>query len=169
MIGPQAYEYADIRYTNCEDAHPLLLPVWYSSRYHTIASHTFIVNGEEVHVDLIRSGTFRASWEPSHKDMPREVDGIAYHYKGHGDAAPFLHACGVFNDQQLNEAYKNNKEGSRNVCGWKISMNPWFAVTIASDGVGWPDDFQILHEVPTNSEWEDILEQVLTYIKEVIE
>ncbi len=102
--------------------------------------------------------------------MPCEADSVAYHYKGHGNATPFLHACGVFNDEQLNKAYENNTEGSsKPVCGWNISMNPWFAVTIASDGIGWPDDFEILYEVPTQSKWEEILEQVEDYIKEMIQ
>lgn len=165
------YDYADVRCFTDERGihHYLLAPEWYSSGHHTIATHTFTVNGKQIHIDLMRGGTFQASWEPSPKDMPREVDSIAYHYKGHGDAAPFLHACGVFTDQQLNEAYEHNKVGSLNACGWKISRNPWFAVTLSSDGVGWPDDFEILHEIPSASEWEDIVERAIAYAHEEVD
>jgi hypothetical protein len=166
MKTDSKYKYANIRYSDEDELSttPLLLPEWYSS-HHTIASHTFIIDGEEYHVDLMRSGTFRASWIPSRKDMPKEVDGIDYNYNGHGNATRFLHACGVFNDRQLEQVYKNNTEGSdKPVCGWCISMNPWFAVRIASHGVGWPDDFEILHDIPIQSKWEEILEEAYEYI-----
>jgi len=165
------YDYASTRYSDEDELNktPLLRPEWYSSGYDTIATHTFTIDGEEYHADLMRHGTFRASWIPSRKDMPKEVDGINYNYNGHGDATRFLQACGIFNDEQLGQAYKNYIEGKKGVLtGWNIRMNPWFAVTIASDGIGWPDDFEILHEVPTQSEWEDILERVEDYIEETI-
>ena len=103
MRTDSAYDYADIRYSDEDELSrtPLLRPEWYSSGYDTIASHTFTIDGEEYHVDLMRHGTFRASWIPSRKNMPKEVDGINYNYKGHGNATRFLQACGVFNDEQL--------------------------------------------------------------------
>ena len=165
------YDYADIRYSDEHelDTTPLLLPEWYSSD-HTIATHTFTINGEEYHVDLMRCGTFKAQWIPSRKDMPKEVDGINYIYTGHGDATRFLQACGVFNDEQLGRAYENNTEGKKDVhTGWNIGMSPWFAVRIASQGVGWPDDFRILHEVPVHHQWKEILDEVYEHIVEVIE
>lgn len=173
MRTDSEYDYAHIRYsdnTMMETSSgwsrvPLLRPEWYSSNYDAIASHTFTIHGEEYHVDLMRCGTFKASWTPSRKDMPKEVDSINYNYTGHGDATRFLQACGVFNDEQLRQAYENNIEGKKGVhTGWNISMNPWFAVRISSHGVGWPDDFRILHEIPFHDEWHEILEEVYEYL-----
>ena len=131
-------------------------PEWYSSG-EDIASHT---EGKYT-ICLIRSGTFRASYEPSRETMTtvhKEVDGINCHYKGHGDATHFLNACGVFTDKDLESAYTSDD--------WRIDMNPWFAVQIVSDGMAWPDEYEILHEIPTQEEWEALVKGALEYAKE---
>ena len=123
------------------------MPEWYSSGV-DIASHT---EGKYT-ICLCRSGTFRASYQPSRKTMNavhKEMDGIEYHYKGHGNATYFLNACGVFTDECLVNAYSSDD--------WDIDMNPWFAVVIVTDDVAWPDDYEILHEIPTQEEWEGIV------------
>lgn len=132
------------------------LPEWYSSR-EAVASHT---EGEHT-ICLCRSGTFRASYQPSRKTMitvHKEVVGINCHYKGHGNATHFLNACGVFTDEDLGWAYSSDD--------WGIDMNAWFAVQIVSDGMVWPDDHQILHEIPTQEEWEAIVKEALEHAKE---
>ena len=88
----------------------------------------------------------------------KEVDGINCHYKGHGNATHFLNACGVFTDEDLGWAYSSDD--------WGIDMNAWFAVQIVSDGMVWPDDHQILHEIPTQEEWEAIVKEALEHAKE---
>ena len=123
------------------------MPEWYSSGV-DIASHT---EGKYT-ICLCRSGTFRASYEPSRKTMVtnhKEVDGINCHYKGHGDATHFLNACGVFTDKDLADAYSSDD--------WSIDMNPWFSVQIVSDGNVWPDDYEILYKIPTQEEWEGLV------------
>ena len=90
--------------------------------------------------------------------LHKEVDGINYNYKGHGDATHFLNACGVFTDKDLVRAYSSDD--------WSIDMNPWFAVQIVSDGMVWPDDYDILHEIPTQEEWEALVKGALEYAKE---
>ena len=132
------------------------LPEWYSS-HEALASHT---EGKYT-ICLCRSGTFRASYQPSRETMitlHKEVDGINYNYKGHGDATHFLNACGVFTDKDLVRAYSSDD--------WSIDMNPWFAVQIVSDGMVWPDDYDILHEIPTQEEWEALVKGALEYAKE---
>ena len=132
------------------------LPEWYSS-HEALASHT---EGKYT-ICLCRSGTFRASYQPSRKTMitvHKEVDGINCHYKGHGNATHFLNACGVFTDEDLGWAYSSDD--------WGIDMNAWFAVQIVSDGMVWPDDHQILHEIPTQEEWEAIVKEALEHAKE---
>ena len=132
------------------------MPEWYSSgediAYHKEGEYT---------ICLCRSGTFRASYQPSRKTMTtvhKEVDGINCHYKGHGNATHFLNACGVFTDEDLGWAYSSDD--------WGIDMNAWFAVQIVSDGMVWPDDHQILHEIPTQEEWEAIVKEALEHAKE---
>ena len=132
------------------------MPEWYSSR-EDVAS---VTEGKYT-ICLIRSGTFRASYQPSRKTMitvHKEVDGINCHYKGHGNATHFLNACGVFTDEDLGHAYSSDD--------WGIDMNPWFAVQIVSDGMAWPDDYEILHEIPTQEEWGALVEGALEYAKE---
>ena len=89
----------------------------------------------------------------------KEVDGINCHYKGHGDATHFLNACGIFTDEDLDNAYHSDDD-------WNIGMNPWFAVQIVSDGMVWPDEYDILHEMPTQEEWEALVKGALEYAKE---
>ena len=140
------------------------MPEWYSS-HEGIASHT---EGEYA-VCLVRSGTFRASYQPSRKTMitvHKEVDGINCHYKGHGNATYFLNACGVFTDECLVNAYSGESCQDSRYNDWSIDMNPWFAVIIVSDGNVWPDDHEILYEIPTQEEWEGLVKGALEYAKE---
>ena len=132
------------------------MPEWYSSgediAYHKEGEYT---------ICLCRSGTFRASYQPSRKTMTtvhKEVDGINCHYKGHGNATHFLNACGVFTDKDIVDAYASYD--------WDIGMNPWFAVQIVSDGMAWPDEYEILHEIPTQEKWEALVKGALEYAKE---
>ena len=93
----------------------------------------------------------------------KEMDGINYHYKGHGDATYFLNACGIFTDEDLIHAYSGESGQDSRYNDWSIDMNPWFAVVIASDGVAWPDDYEILHEIPTQEDWEGLVKGALEY------
>ncbi len=140
------------------------MPEWYSS-HEDIAYH----KGGEYTICLTRSGTFRASYTPSRKTMTavhKEMDGINYAYKGHGDATHFLNASGVFTDEELGRAYSGESSQDQRYNDWSIGMNPWFAVVIVSDDMPWPDDFEILHEIPTQEEWEDLVQRALEYAKE---
>jgi len=140
------------------------MPEWYSSR-EDVASHT---EGKYT-ICLIRSGTFRASYQPSRKTMitvHKEVDGINCHYKGHGNATHFLNACGVFTDEDLGHAYSGESCQDPRYNDWDIDMNAWFAVQIVSDEMVWPDDYEILHEIPTQEEWETLVKGALEYAKE---
>ncbi len=139
-------------------------PEWYSS-HEDIAYHE---EGEYT-ICLARSGTFRASYTPSRKTMDvvhKEMDGINYSYKGHGDATLFLNASGVFTDEDLGRAYSGESCYDPGYNDWSIDMNPWFAVIIVSDGNVWPDDFEILHEIPTQEEWGELVKRALEYAKE---
>ena len=140
------------------------MPEWYSS-HEDIAHHE---EGEHT-ICLTRSGTFRASYRPSRKTMSvvhKEMDGINYNYKGHGDATHFLNACGVFTDEDIGRAYSGESCYDLGYNDWSIDMNPWFAVIIVSDGNVWPDDFEILHEIPTQEEWGELVKRALEYAKE---
>ncbi len=140
------------------------MPEWYSSHV-DVASHT---EGEYT-VCLTRCGTFRASYKPSRMTMNvvhKQMDGINHNYKGHGNATYFLNACGVFTDECLGRAYSGESCHDPRYNDWDIDMNPWFAVVIVTDDAAWPDDYEILYEIPTQEEWEGIVAGALEYAKE---
>ena len=141
-------------------------PEWYSSGA-DIVSH----NEDDISICLMRCGTFRAQYTPSRKTMSKrhkEMDGINYAYKGFGDATHFLNASGVFTDEDLIQAYSGESCADSRYNDWTIDMNPWFAVQIVSNEMVWPDDFEILHEIPTQEKWEELVQKALEFAKQTM-